>query len=287
MNILKSTAIALALGMKNAESEMLTSYASPMSKQIMQQKQNHVLQDILDGKLTKQIQEYRYRHYLILREASKKMRAKERREIWHLKVDPYDNYAPEMGIIVKNTLAGMYEDNVEKKYTNILFENSSCQVPVEKYSNKMVVRNINGTHKLLEVYFDKHQMENGASDYVISELSRLVNNPQLTPLTNINRICFVTQSVIGNVDDFLYFEYKILSLYKIVEWNGNVIIKYIAEPTVNGEDILKNNYYDSDVDTQVMSSKMFNQPRTLSREEELLLENEKLKQENYRLREFR
>jgi len=286
MNFLKKAAIGLALGMKNAETEMLTSYASPTSKQIIQQSQNHVLQDILDGKLTKQVQEYRYRHYLILRETSKKMRAKERREIWHLKVDPYDNYIPEMGIIIKNTIAGMYEDNVEKKYTNILFENTSCQVPIEKYTNKLVVRNINGTHKLLEIYFDKHQVENGASNYVISELNNLVDNPQLTPLTNINKIAFVTQSVIGNVDDFLYFEYKILSLYKIIEWNGNIIVKYIAEPTVNGEDILKSNYYDEDEDTRIMSSSVFNQPRKLSREEELLLENEKLKQENLRLKSF-
>jgi hypothetical protein len=286
-NILKSTAIALALGMKTAETEMLTSYASPMSKEIVQQKQNHVLQDVLDGKFTKQVQEYRYRHYLILREASKKMRAKERREIWHLKVDPYDSYRPEMGIIVKNTIAGMCEDNVEKRYSNILFENTSCQVPIEKYSNKLVVRDINGTHKLLEVHFHKYQPENGASTYVISELNKLIDNPQLTPLTNINKIGFVTNSVIGDVDDFLYFEYKILSLYKVVEWNNNIIIKYIAEPTVNGEDILKSKYYDSDVDTQIMSQKMF--PTTmkqLSRTEELLLENERLKQENLMLKGF-
>lgn len=293
-NSIRSMAIALAFGMKGAETEMFASTSSPMSKEIIQQKQSNALQDILEGKLTKQVQEYRYRHYLILRETSKKMRAKERREIHHLKVDPYDSYVPELGLLTKNTGAGMFENNQQHQYSNIIVENFSTNIPIEKYSSKVVVRDINGEHKLLEMWFEKGQLYSREGDYILKELNTLIMNPQITPLTNISKVAFVTQNAYG-VDDFLYYEYQIKSLYKIVEYNNHYILKYVAKPLSNGEDVLKNKFYDSDVEQQVLSEKIFKIPTQSkvnsgynNNYEQLMLENERLKKENemYRNRDF-
>ena len=41
------------------------------------------------------------------------------------------------------------------------------------------------------------------------------------------------------VDDFLEFEYEIISFDKIIEYNGFYVVKFIAKVNVNGVDMLE------------------------------------------------
>ena len=267
-NWLRSTAIALALGAKNADIEMTGQVSSIDAKEIQQAQQSNVLNDILDGKLTKQVQEYRYRHYAILREASRKMRSKERRELTDLVVDPYDLYEVEMGIITKNVNAGLIENNVNKKYTNIVIENPSTNISIERFSEKLIVRNINNEYKLIEIWFNKSQAYDPETEAFMHKMRALVKAPEVSPLINIHKIGFLTQSAYG-VDDFLYYEYDIKSLFKVVDYKNHYILKYVAIPLINGEDIL-DKFYDKDAANQIISEKSFFQNNFLNKNRDIL-----------------
>jgi hypothetical protein len=64
---------------------------------------------------------------------------------------------------------------------------------------------------------------------VISEVIDISRNPRVTDFININKLYFTTPG--GNP---LEFEYKMLAFDKIVEWNGNYIVKMFAECTKSG-----------------------------------------------------
>lgn len=240
------------MGAKNAEFEIMGQATSQDAKEISKYKQNSALQDIINGKETKQVQEFRYRHYMVLREANNFMRDKDRRQLHHLEVDPYDNFPVELGVITKNVTAGITESYGDKEYTNILFENNNSDFQMGKFSEKVVVRNIDNQLKLVEIWFNKLQNpDNTQALHLLTEIGRMVNNPIITPLTNISKVGFLTQNAYG-VDDFLYYEYEMRSLYKVLEHKNYYIIKYVAEPTINGEDILATKYYDKDASQQII-----------------------------------
>lgn len=111
---------------------------------------------------------------------------------------------------------------------------------LEKFSKKLVIRKIDDTKKLLEFYVNKYPDEyNTTSNFFINEIKKVIENgPQHSNFLQIDEVGFVTNKTIGVVDSLLY-TYNVLSFDKIIEFDGNYVIKFICEVTTNGEFILE------------------------------------------------
>ncbi len=110
---------------------------------------------------------------------------------------------------------------------------------IEKYTTKLNVRKINEKEKLLEFCVSQYPNEyDRRSRLFISDIKKAIINPRTSTILDIDEIEFVTYKTIG-VDDFLEYKYKIKSFDKIVVFNGNYIIKFLAEVIVDGLDILE------------------------------------------------
>ena len=110
---------------------------------------------------------------------------------------------------------------------------------IETYTKKLHVRRINETEKLLEFYISKYpDADNKRSSLFINDLKKSIKNTMLSSMFEIKDVSFTTYKTIG-CDDFLYYEYEIVSLDKIVEFNEFYVVKFKANITVEAEDILE------------------------------------------------
>lgn len=110
---------------------------------------------------------------------------------------------------------------------------------IETYTKKLHVKTINETEKLLEFYISKYpDVDNKRSVLFINEMKKAIKNPILSNMFEIKYVCFTTYKTIG-CDDFLYYEYEIVSLDKIVEFNGFYVVKFKAKISVDGKYILE------------------------------------------------
>ena len=192
-----------------------------------------------------------------------------------IKMDTYDNYPLEF-VIPNDEIVTSGNDSMSNKYIEVFDEPTinhdedgvivsvshgeisgeeyyfthKTEMPIiissentrrfylENFTKKLNVRNISETEKLLEFYVSIYpDVDNRTSRLFLSELKKLINDNRVSDIIDINDVNFITYKAIG-VNDFLEYKYEIKSFDKIIEYNGYYVIKFIAKPIINGEDIL-------------------------------------------------
>ena len=189
-----------------------------------------------------------------------------------IKVDTFDNYPLEM--VVKNTeialgvIETIYGAQMAQQYVSgdtvlntatingISSKDHGATVKgelpikierqffpkfyLEKFTKKLVIRKIDDTKKLLEFYVNKYPDEyNTTSNFFVNEIKKVIENgPQNSNFLQFDEVGFVTNKTIG-VGDSLLYTYNVLSFDKIIEFDGNYVIKFICEVSTNGEFILE------------------------------------------------
>ena len=109
---------------------------------------------------------------------------------------------------------------------------------IEKYTEKLIIRDINKDEKLLEFYIQEYpDIYDKKTSMLVSSIKKSIKNLKSSDLLDINLVGFITDKSLG-VKDNLEFQYKIIEIDKIVKHNGYYIIKFFAEPIVNGDNIL-------------------------------------------------
>jgi hypothetical protein len=120
----------------------------------------------------------------------------------------------------------------------IIRSEQTRQFCIERYTKKLNIRKISNSERLLEFYVSKYPDEyNRSSRFFLSDLKKAIENPDKCNMLEINYVDFISNKTIG-VSDYLEFSYEITSFDKIVEFNGNYVIKFKANVIVNGENIL-------------------------------------------------
>jgi hypothetical protein len=110
---------------------------------------------------------------------------------------------------------------------------------IESYTKKLVIRKINETERLMEFYLSQYPDEyDRKTRMLISEIKKAKQNPRASDLLDINKVGFISDKAIGS-DDGLEYEYDIKKFDKIVEFNGHYVIKFIADVTINGDNIFE------------------------------------------------
>lgn len=121
--------------------------------------------------------------------------------------------------------------NITREYTPKFF--------IENFTKKINIRKINNTKKLIEFYINKYPDEyNKNSKLFIKEIEKAIKlgSRNISSL-DIKTIEFITNKTLG-ATDFLHYSYKILNFDKIVEFDGNYVIKYICDTEIDGKNIL-------------------------------------------------
>jgi hypothetical protein len=110
---------------------------------------------------------------------------------------------------------------------------------IENFCSKLVVRKINDTGRLLEFYISKYPKEDDVKTaFLLSEIKKAINNPRGSDMLDIDGVSFITDNTVGAFD-LLLFYYKIKGFDKIIEFNGNYVIKFVAEVEIDGEDLIE------------------------------------------------
>lgn len=140
-----------------------------------------------------------------------------------------------------------FATNKSEKPINITREN----IPnffIENFTKKINIRKINETKKLLEFYVSKYPDEyNKNAKFFIKEIEKLIKfGPRNISFLDINEIEFITNKTLG-AKDFEHYLYKVLNFDKIIEHDGNYVVKFICEPIINGENILTQ-YVENELD---------------------------------------
>lgn len=119
-----------------------------------------------------------------------------------------------------------------------IIRNQIPKFKLENYTKKLNVRKINETERLLEFYVSKYPDEyNRTSRLFLSDLKKAIVEPEKSTILEFTGVNFITYKSMG-ANDFLEFEYNIISFDKIIEYNGFYVIKFIAEINIDGRDIL-------------------------------------------------
>lgn len=116
--------------------------------------------------------------------------------------------------------------------------NQTPKFKLESYTKKLNVRKIDEDKRLLEFFVSKYADEyNRTSRLFLSDLKKTITNPEKSTILEFEKVNFISYKTLGS-DDFLEYEYEILSYDKIVEFDGYYVVKFIAKVIENGKDIL-------------------------------------------------
>lgn len=167
-----------------------------------------------------------------------------------LKVDSFDDYKVEM--VVENeeitmSISDWFDgqknnnDDIKSSQIDVKKNDRAIQIDrqfppkfkIEEYATKLVVRNIDGKSKLLEFYFSKYpDTNNKLSGVFLKELFKLTTTKK-SSLIEFDSVGFITNKTLG-ADDYLFYEYKVNSFDKLIEYNGHYVAKFICEVDVDG-----------------------------------------------------
>jgi hypothetical protein len=267
---LKRKMALLALATAKVENSTLNDLGEESNNNIsMNQRinQGNLMDSLINGEVTQEVENLRWRMYKI-NEAAKKLSYNIETDtitkttpVNLSKIDR-DNYDLPLEFIKLNdkdvvSISDMLEqlnvskDNVEvDKFDydlskssddgNILIEyNFTPKFKLVDYFTRVNVLTINDEEKLLEFYVSKYpDPHNKKSSLLISELKRVIKNPQFSKFLEFKSMSFITMEDVG-VSDYKLFTYENAKFDKIVEYNGSYVIKLKVNVVTNGEYLLE------------------------------------------------
>jgi hypothetical protein len=192
-----------------------------------------------------------------------------------VKLDSFDNYKLEMVVnnseITMDSADSMGNKNLTlydevKKATNEngdevashgeinaneYFASVKCERPIkikrdsiprffiENFTKKLNILRINDEERLLEFYVSKYPEElKPTSRLFVKKMSTALGHGFVgMDMFDIKEVEFITHNTLGS-SDFLHYSYEILKVDKIIEFDGNYVIKFNAKIINNGIDIL-------------------------------------------------
>jgi hypothetical protein len=244
-------------------------------------KQGMLSDSLINGEMTEEVKELRWRIYKILKHANKLTTnikgyesdgtpivetTKKKPSSNRLKKYKCDDSDDEFKLIMVvpndfnelNTVEAldkMESDEIDrasyltkfKTKGSILINRSHTPAfNIENYTDKLLIREISDKSVLLEFYVSKYPTEDKRSRLAISEFKKILNGKHRSPVLDFDNVFFITDKAIGSESNLEYY-FNVNKFHRIVEYAGNYVIKFVAEKVVFGDDILEK-YRMSDLD---------------------------------------
>lgn len=259
LDIARNCMISLMFGLKNTENEILTSLAKNDTPFDISQETNEqrVSKALLKGEVTQEVKELRYRTYKVDKESKQyeyfSPTLAKKRERDDNKFIKYDN-SENLDIITiqyNEQNVGTVEESLEnavlekekliytepkKKYNIIIERNCVARYRIEEFLIKLAAKRINDKNALLDFYVsmyvdDKNKLSKG----FISEIGKIIKGNKNNDILDIDSVRFITNHAYKK-DDMLEYEFNNLIFKKIIEYDGNYIIKFTANIIKDGYD---------------------------------------------------
>jgi len=281
---LNKKAASVVLAFVNVEKNAFSQRGEALDNDVTQVRrhtQGQLADSLINGELTQEVMNLRWRTYKVLQAAegytteiigydendmpiTRTRKFDKKAGLVNVKTEPTNQN--ELELVVDNTpitvsVLDAMDATLELNNSVDFFAKIKNEVPIkitrettpkfeiEKYTTKLHVRKINDTDRLLELYVSSYPDEyNRTSRLFISEVKKTIEKPRQSALIDIKALEFVTYKTIG-ADDFLEYKYEIKSFDKIVEFNGNYVIKFIAKITIDGDDLMEKHRV-SELDTK-------------------------------------
>ncbi len=280
-NWVKKKLAMISLSMANVEKNAFGQSGQALSDnvgEVQKLNQGDVMDDLVNGRVTQEVQDLRWRMYKIM-SATENMTLDVDTLSKH-KTDLTDENA-ELEIVVDNVteyfsvvdtidtfeLHGLTAETVtietkimENKKTVVashgdidannyfsfvkpdkrvtIHRSSFPKFNLENYTKSLHVKKFKDK-KILEFYVSKYPIEEDRKTYLfIKEVEKIFLNPISSNIINFEGVEFITQNCLGK-PDHLKFKYENLTFHKITEFNGFYVIKFFGDETINGEYIFE------------------------------------------------
>ena len=288
----KNQVVGLSIAVSNVQKTALgqekVQLSSGNSKQERKLEQTNLMQALLNGEVTQEVKNLRWRTYLIM-QASKGVKSnvvgwtKDENgdevpviemsttnyhdAIDKVKVDTTDPY--ELKMVVKNDfeslgLQDMIGDDKNESIAAIDFataikaekpiqikRHTVPQFELEAYANRVNIRKVDYNTVMLEFCVSKYpNVDNRTSRLFVSEVKKVMEGKRSSML-DIDEVTFITYNTIGS-PDFLEYSYVITGFNKVIEFDGSYIIKFLGSITTNGVNILEK-YRDEALDFKYLN----------------------------------
>ena len=257
----------LFLGMKSTEDNTLHQNGINVDdgSTINQQVSDHsVAKALLRGELTQEVMELRYRTYAVAREAghfsyfSPTLAMKKGvNDFKFLHIENEDNREiitvqenkQEVETVTDALLRigddGKFE-NPEKQYNIIMKRDCTPRFKLEQFTTKVVVKKgDDDSLAVLDIYVSKYPDDkNMTSKPFIKEIERIIDQGIRSDVLNIKSLEFETYKAY-RLDDMIRFEFGNLTIEKIFEFDGDYVLRFIADVIDGGTDTTHEFYSES------------------------------------------
>lgn len=274
MNVLKKIYYKLRLffgsiffGMKGVESVLSSNQKneSGSSINVVDNNSGGVFKDILEERITQEVEELRYTSYKIANESKRyryvgngKVVKKNKSQLSekHGSIDDTDNLPiiliQDNSIICEDVLTILNEIN--RKNDKKIFSDYTLKIKrsvfprflIEKYIKKLVLKQSDGNY-VIDLYCSMYpsQFSERKDKAFITELNKIKNREvRNSDVIDIDEISFVTTNAWG-VDDWFKFSFVDFEFYDIIEFDGSYIIRLGCQSSVFMENLLDSIYSES------------------------------------------
>lgn len=270
INILKKIKIfwyALFFGFKGVDKILTTNQKNKNNStlEVSENDNGGVFKDILEQKVTQEVEELRYTSYKIANEAKKYRyigngnvikKSLSQLSEKHGSIDESDNLPviliQDNNVICEDVLTSLNE--VNKKDNKKIFHDYNIKIKreifprfrIESYVKKLVLKQSDGNY-VIDLYCSKYprQFSEKKDKPFLSELNRIKSGIiRNSDILDFNELSFVSNNAWG-VDDWFRFSFVDFELYDIIEYDGNYIIRLGCQSSIFMENLLDKIYSDS------------------------------------------
>jgi hypothetical protein len=281
----KKNIAAVSIAFSNVEKNVFGQKGEDLTLDI-EKRQRHtqgmLADSLLNGKITEEVKRLRWRTYKVLKATYgntvilegydenenpiyRLSTKNDKTLLKKINIDNFDDFELEMVFENKaiensvNDIINVLEDEKSINLIEYLIKNK-VEKPlvidrknyprfyIENYTKKINIRKITDDERMLEFYISKYPDDyNKNSGIFLNQIKKLVNSElKNINFLNFDEVSFVTNNTLG-AQDFLLFTYGDITFNKIIEFDGNYVIKFNSKIIKNGEDILIN-YIDSELE---------------------------------------
>jgi len=282
---IKKNIAALSIAFSNVEKNVFGQKSDDITLDTEKQQrhtQGMLADSLLNGKITEEVKRLRWRTYKVLKAAYGntvilegydenenpiyRLNTKNDKTLLKkINIDNFDDFELEMVFENKaiengindtisvldyeksiNLIEYLIKNKVEKPL--LIDRKYHPRFYIENYTKKINIRRITDDEKMLEFYISEYPDEyNKNSGIFLNQIKKLINSElKNTKFLDFDEVSFITNNTLG-AQDFLLFSYGEIKFDKIIEFDGNYVIKFKSKIIKNGEDILIN-YIDSELE---------------------------------------
>lgn len=255
---------SLFFGMKGVDN-LLTSNQKEQNGSVLEISEDGsdgVFKDILEQKVTQEVEELRYSSYKVANEAKKyryigngKVIKKTETQLSekHGLIEESDNLPiiliQDNSIICEDILTSLNEIN-QKENKKIFYDfklkikrNILPRFRIENYIKKLVLKESDGNY-VIDLYCSKYpsQFSERKDKSFLSELKKIQNKEvRNSDILDFEELSFVTNNAWG-IDDWFKFSFLDFEYYDIIEFDGHYIIRMGCQSNIFMENILDKIY---------------------------------------------